>query len=101
MKWQSAAALTISVIWTATGQLMAQTLPPATEQIGQGVVAAATPAKGPDPSSLEEKLIRLEQALELQRQEINYLKEQLLSQIRGNRHRGFGFQTDIRFDWSF
>lgn len=108
MKWQSAAALTISVIWTATGQLMAQTLPPATEQIGQGTFAAATPATGADPSSLEEKLIRLEQALELQRQEINYLKEQLLSRSRGTGTGGSDFKltygstglSDYAFDAS-
>ena len=82
MKWQSAAAITISVLSNPAGQSMAQTLPPATAQANQSI-AAADPAVGTNGTSFEEKLARLERALELQRQEIDYLKEQLLSQSRG------------------
>lgn len=83
MKWQSAAAITISAIWPSFDQLAAQTLQPATEQIGGTTATAAKPPAGSEQLTLEDKLARLEEALELQRQEINYLKEQLLSRSRG------------------
>lgn len=77
MKWQSAAAISISVIFTPGGQLAAQSLP--SEQISRSPTTATDSAQ----ASLKEKLARLERALELQRAEINYLKEQLLSRSRG------------------
>ncbi|WP_282604930.1 hypothetical protein [Pelagibius sp. Alg239-R121] len=84
MKWQSAAAITVSVLSIPTGQLSAQTLPTATADTLQGV-DETRPATESAGLSLEAKLARLERALEQQRQEINYLKEQLLSQSRGGR----------------
>lgn len=92
MKWQTATAITISIIWTSSGQLTAQTLPPATQQNGQNLTAAATAETGVGRASLEDKLLQLERALELQRQEINYLKEQLLSKSRGTGSGGSDFK---------
>lgn len=81
MKWQSAAAITLSVLSHPAGQLAAQTQPPATTQPSGKTLSAAETAS----LSLEAKLARLERALLQQREEIDYLKNQLLSQSRGGR----------------
>ena len=81
MKWQSAAVVTIAVLSHPSGNLAAQTLPTTTPQTSGKELNGAQS----ESQSLEAKLARLERALEQQREEINYLKTQLLSQSRGGR----------------
>ncbi len=91
MKWQSAAAITISVLSYPAGPLAAQTLPPATLQPSDKSLTAAQSTN----LSLEAKLARLERALQQQREEIDYLKNQLLSQSRGGRSPA----SDVRLNY--
>ncbi|TQV79680.1 transporter [Denitrobaculum tricleocarpae] len=91
MKWQSAAAITISVLSYPAGPLAAQTLPSATVQPSDKSLTTAQAAN----LSLEAKLARLERALQQQREEIDYLKNQLLSQSRGGRSPA----SDVRLNY--
>jgi hypothetical protein len=82
MKWQSAAAITISVLSGQADNSVAQTLPATTDDTFKSF-DIAFPATEPGDQSLEAKLARLERAIEQQRQEIDFLRVQLLSQNRG------------------
>ena len=90
MKWHSAAVVTISVLSFPGSLLTAQTLPPASSQSDNQVPSTANAAR----LSLEAKLARLERALLQQRDEIEYLKNQLLSQNRGGRAPDSGMSLD-------